>query len=196
MIQSRLPRTGLLIVLSAPSGAGKTTVVTRLLRSDRKIKRSISATTRASRAGERRGRDYLFLRADRFRRLIRKRAFLEWACVFGRYYGTPKAPVLRWRKQGFDVILVIDVQGARKVMAGGKVLSIFMKPPSVAELRRRLLRRKSDSAAEQRKRLRSAQAELAQAGRYDHVVVNRSVAHTVQALKRIIRTARKRAAQI
>jgi len=181
---------GLLIILSAPSGTGKTTVVGKLLAKDRKLRRSISATTRSRRKGEKHGRDYLFLSQYEFRRRLRKRAFLESARVLDNFYGTLKEPVERIRSQGRDVVLVIDVQGARKVLRKNKALSIFLKPPSLKELARRLGNRNTDSMEEQKRRLVLAKRELVFAKFYDSVVVNRDIGQTVFEIKRLIDKAR------
>ncbi len=181
---------GLLIILSAPSGTGKTTVVGKLLAKDRKLRRSISATTRSRRKGEKHGRDYLFLSQYEFRRRLRKRAFLESARVLDNFYGTLKEPVERIRSQGRDVVLVIDVQGARKVLRKNKALSIFLKRPSLKELARRLGNRNTDSMEEQKRRLVLAKRELVFAKFYDSVVVNRDIGQTVFEIKRLIDKAR------
>ncbi len=181
---------GLLVILSAPSGTGKTTVVGKLLAKDRKLWRSVSATTRLRRKGEKHGRDYLFLSRSDFRRRIRRRAFLEWARVLDNFYGTLKEPVERIRSQGRDVVLVIDVQGARKVLRKNKALSIFLKPPSLKELARRLGHRNTDSMEEQKRRLVLAKREFVFAKFYDSVVVNRDIGQTVFEIKRLIDKAR------
>lgn len=186
----RKSRRGLLFVLSAPSGTGKTTVVKKLLSKEQRLWRSVSATTRARRQGEKHGRDYLFLSKPVFARWIRSRNFLEWARVFNNYYGTPKKPVERFRRQGRDVMLVIDIKGAQKVMQKTDAFSIFLKPPSLSELARRLGGRNTDSPEEQRKRLAIARKEMAVAGSYDAVIVNRDVDQTVLKLRKWIEKVR------
>ncbi|MBI4431252.1 MAG: guanylate kinase [Candidatus Omnitrophica bacterium] len=186
----RKARGGLLIVLSAPSGAGKTTVVNKWLQKDRRLWRSVSATTRPRRNGERNGRDYFFLSKSQFVRKIKTGQFLEWARVFGSYYGTPRGPVRRRRLKGYDVVLVIDVKGAFKVMREQKVFSIFLMPPSLKELARRLGGRNTDSSNEQRKRLSLAKKEMTYARHYDAVVVNRKLGWTVSEIMDLVKKAR------
>lgn len=189
--RERSRKKGLLIVLSAPSGAGKTTIAERLVKEDARLWRSVSATTRRPRTGEKAGQDYLFLSPRTFRSWIRRGAFLEWARVLGRYYGTPKRTVDEKQREGRDVILVIDVKGAKKVMRRRRVRSIFLKPPSMAELARRLRGRRTDSIEEQQSRLALARSEMTQAKYYDAVVVNRDVGRTLEAIKKHIERARK-----
>lgn len=190
--ESKFPnrKKGLLIILSAPSGTGKTTVAGKLLAEDRRLWRSVSATTRARRKGEKHGRDYLFLSRSEFERHIRGRAFLEWARVLDHFYGTLREPVNRMRNKGRDVVLVIDVQGAQKVLCRYRAVSIFLKPPSLKELAKRLGNRNTDSTEEQKKRLVLAKKELAFSKFYDSVVVNRDINQTVFEIKRFINKAR------
>jgi len=184
---------GLLIVLSAPSGGGKTTICRTLLRHDPRLVRSRSATTRLPRPGERRGRDYLYLDGAAFQERIRRRLFLEWAVVHGHRYGTPKAEVMRQRSAGRDVILVIDVQGglAVKRQAPEAVL-IFVRPPSLRVLAERLRGRGTDSQKTIRQRLRHARGELALASQYDYVVVNQRLPVAVKQIQAIITAERLR----
>ena len=186
----RKSRKGLLLVLSAPSGTGKTTVVKKLLAKEQRLWRSVSATTRARRLGEKHGRDYLFLAKPVFTRWIKKRSFLEWARVFNNYYGTPKQPVEQFRRQGRDVVLVIDIKGAQKVMRKTDALSIFLKPPSLKELAKRLGKRNTDPLEEQKRRLALARKEISFAKFYDTVIVNRNVDRTVLKLRKLINKAR------
>ena len=150
-------RRGLLIVISSPSGGGKTTVAGKLLRRDRNIVRSVSCTTRKPRKGEKNGRDYFFVTPARFKSMISKKAFLEWALVHKNYYGTPRVWVERKRKEGKDVLFVIDVQGGKAVkrQESGALL-VFLKPPSFSVLRKRLLGRGSDDPASLKVRLENA----------------------------------------
>ena len=148
----------------------------------------MSVTTRSPRPGERAGREYRFVSRAAFDRLRRTRQLLEWANVHGEWYGTPKAPVLSTLHAGRSVVLNIDVQGARNVrrLLKRKAVLIFLKPPSVAQLRRRLQRRSTDSPDAIRRRLAVARRELACAAWYDHVVVNRQMDTAVARVRRII----------
>lgn len=190
---------GLLIVLSAPSGAGKTTICDALLQTDSRLRRSVSATTREPRKGEKNRRDYFFLEEREFDRLIRGRGFLEWAQVHGHRYGTPNAEVECQRRAGRDVMLVIDVQGGLEVKRRhpGAVL-IFVRPPSFKTLAERLQGRGTDAPAVIRERLRNARREISQARRYDYIVENKKLADAVDQVRAIItaerlRTSRKKA---
>ena len=181
-------RRGRVVVLSGPSGGGKTTVVGQVRRVLPGLARSVSVTTRPWRAGERRGRDYRFVSPSAFQRMRRAGTLLEWARVHGAWYGTPKRPVLRAMAGGRDVVLSIDVQGARQVRRalGKRALLIFLLPPSMALLRQRLMRRRTDSPAAIRRRLAAARRELACAAWYDYRVVNDRLAHAVRDVAAII----------
>jgi guanylate kinase len=184
---------GRLLVLSAPSGGGKTTICERLLRRDRKLSRSISATTRPRRGQERNGREYYFLDEAGFRRQLRAGRFLEWAKVHGYSYGTLQSEVARRCRAGRDVILVIDVQGglAVKKKHPGAVL-IFVNPPSFRVRAERLRRRGTDSQQTIRQRLRNARREMNQADAYDYVVVNHTLSRAVNQIEAIITAERLR----
>ena len=186
-------KTGRVFVISSPSGGGKTTVVERLHRRMPRLARSISVTTRSPRLGEREGRDYRFISPATFRRMRRHRELLEWARVHGACYGTPKAPVLRALADGRDVILSIDVQGARQVrrMLRRQAVLVFLMPPSLEALRRRLMRRRTEPAAAIRRRLAIARREMACAAWYDAVVVNDRLEQAVREMRAIL-TARMR----
>ena len=184
------PAPGRVFVISSPSGGGKTTVVERLRRRMPRLWRSISVTTRRPRPGERAGRDYRFMTPAQFQRMIRSKQLLEWANVHGAYYGTPKQPVLEAVARGRDVILSIDVQGARKVrrLLGPQAVLIFLLPPSMDHLRRRLRQRNTDALAAIHRRLAVAKREIACAAWYDHRVVNDELNRTVARVRSIIRT--------
>ena len=176
-------------VISSPSGGGKTTVVDRLCRRVGRLRRSVSVTTRTPRPGERRGRDYQFVPAAHFHRLRRSGQLLEWARVHGACYGTPKRPVLEALRRGRDVILNIDVQGARQIRRalGARAVLIFLKPPSLADLRRRLFRRSTDTPVAIHRRLAAARRELASAAWYDHTIVNDRLHEAVAKLETLVR---------
>jgi len=180
---------GRLFVVSGPSGGGKTTVVGRLLARMPRLQRSVSVTTRPPRGGERQGAHYRFVSPKMFDSL-RRRGFLEWARVHGASYGTPRAPVERALSRGRDVVLSIDVQGARQIRRalGRHAVLVFLKPPSMRELKARLIRRRTESPAAIRRRLAAAKREMACARWYDHTIVNRRVADAVKELKAIIET--------
>ncbi len=167
---------GRIIILSGPSGAGKTTLHDRLLRDPRfkgHLVRSVSATTRAPRGGERHGRDYFFLTRKMFEHKIRTGQFLEWMKVFDNYYGTPLKNVRAMQKRGRHVLLCIDVKGAGVVKQEvPDALMVFVKTPTLEVLRRRLVARGTDSPQSIALRLKTAGAELKKAPAYDHVIVN------------------------
>jgi guanylate kinase len=185
-------RQGMMIVLSSPSGGGKTVVSQRLLRGDKNIVRSVSCTTRPRRPGERSGRDYVFLSPARFKRLASRKGFLEWARVHGHDYGTPRRWVEGQLKKGKDVLLVIDVQGGKSVRRRAEnTLLIFIVPPCFSVLRRRLLGRNSDDAAAIQLRLKNARWEMKQGRDYDYRVVNDKLDRTVSEVAGIIRRERE-----
>ncbi len=166
-------RTGRLIVLSAPSGAGKTSLVRALLERDPNLRVSISYTTRPPRSGEVHGEDYFFVSRPRFEAMIAADAFLEHARVFDNYYGTSAEQVRSLTAAGQDVLLEIDWQGAQQVRASmPECLSIFILPPSLAELERRLRGRSTDEESVIRRRLRDARDDMGHWQEFDYVVVN------------------------
>lgn len=179
---------GRLFVVAAPSGAGKTSLVNALLERMPALRLSISHTTRRMRATEQHGREYWFVPAEEFRALIERGAFLEHAQVFDNYYGTAREPVERELAAGRDVILEIDWQGARQVRrAMPECRSIFILPPSRAELEKRLRARGTDSDAVIARRLRDAVEDMSHYREFDHVVVNDDFASALDALERIVR---------
>lgn len=179
-----------LIVVSGPSGVGKTTVVDRVLAgSSLPLRRAVTATTRAPRAGEVPDRDYHFWGEGEFRTAIDDGRMLEWAVVFNRdFYGTPRSEVDPHRARGVGVVLVIDVQGAARVRElCPECLSVFIDPPSFEELEARLRGRKDMSEDRVRRRLETAREELAEAPKFHHRIVNRDLAEAVIALEHLIR---------
>jgi len=182
---------GHLFVLSAPSGVGKSTVVRTLLDRDSRLRFSVSCTTRAPRPGEVDGVDYHFLSRDDFVDGIRAGRFLEWAHVYGHYYGTDRRHVEAWLAEGFDVLLEIDVQGARKVRASGlAATTIFILPPTLSALEERLRRRGTETEEVIRRRLDAAEAEIREAPWYDYLVVNDVLEEAVMDVSAIIRACR------
>jgi guanylate kinase len=187
------PRRGRLFVVSAPSGTGKTTVVERLVQVVPDLVMSRSYTSRAIREGERDGVDYNFITRARFEQLIAGNAFLEWANVFGNLYGTCAADTECELAAGRDLVLVIDVQGARKVRSRGlETVSIFVLPPSFETLARRLRGRSKDSEEAIRRRLATARAEIDAVVGYDYVVVNDELEACVERIRAIVLAERAR----
>ncbi len=179
--------TGQLFVISAPSGAGKTSLVRELIRSVDGIGLSISHTTRPQRPGEQDGRDYHFVSQDTFRDLIAADAFLEHAQVFDNFYGTSKDEVSRRLNTGEDVILEIDWQGARQIRAAWKqTLSIFILPPSLEALRERLTLRGQDDEEVIARRMLAARQEMAHYDEYDFVIINDVFAEALDELRAIV----------
>jgi guanylate kinase len=178
---------GLLFIVSAPSGAGKTTLVERLVERLPNLKMSRSYTSRPARDGEIDGVDYNFISRARFEVMIAAGDFLEWADVFGNLYGTSANDTDVLLDEGVDVVLVIDVQGARKVRARGlETTTVFVMPPSFNELEHRLRGRSKDSEAAIQRRLEVARAEVAAFADYDYVVVNDEVTTAVDRLRSIV----------
>lgn len=182
-----------LLVLSSPSGGGKTTACKRLLRRLPWLKRAVTATTRAPRPGEKDGRDYHFLSPAEFARRVRAGGFFEHARVHGQRYGTPRREVEAALKRGQSLVLVLDVQGGAAVKRRRPdALLAFLVPPSLAELRRRLAGRGTDSPAAMRRRLREAAGECRAGLAYDYLIVNRDLGEAVEALAQLCRAARHR----
>ncbi len=177
MQTSALKRRGLLFILSSPSGAGKTTLSRMLLKSDRHIDMSVSATTRAPRPGEEDGVHYSFVTDATFDRMIEEDDFYEWAEVFGNRYGTPKGAIREALKEGRDFLFDIDWQGTQQLYQkdAQDVVSVFILPPSLDELRRRLEARAQDSAEVIDGRMERAREEISHWAEYDYVVINDDV---------------------
>lgn len=174
MTTSTPGRRGLLLVMSSPSGAGKTSLSRRLVADHQDLNLSISATTRGPRPGEKDGREYHFIDRPAFDAMIKHDDFLEWAEVHDHRYGSPKAPILGALAQGRDVLFDIDWQGCRQIDAQAKadVVKVFILPPSLPDLRRRLHSRAQDSDAVIERRLERAKGEIAHYDEYDYVIIN------------------------
>jgi guanylate kinase len=174
---NKLERRGLLFVLSSPSGAGKSTLSRMLLAADREVTLSVSCTTRAPRPGEVDGKDYIFVDEPAFKAMAKNGKFLEWAHVFGHRYGTPKEPVEQALANGRDVLFDIDWQGAQQLYqeAGPDVVRVFILPPSLEELDRRLHSRAQDSEEVIADRMSRAKSEIGHWDGYDYVLVNSDV---------------------
>ena len=186
-------RRGLLFIVSAPSGTGKTTLVERLVEQTPDLRMSRSYTSRPARAGEADGVDYNFVTRDRFEAMAGAGEFLEWAPLYGNLYGTRLADTEQALAGGCDVVLVIDVQGARQVRASGlKTITVFVMPPSLDVLEQRLRGRSKDSEAEIQRRLQVARDEVSAFSEYDYVVVNDEVTAAVDRLRSIVIAERAR----
>ncbi|HVZ90456.1 MAG TPA: guanylate kinase [Rhizomicrobium sp.] len=193
-----IKRRGLMLVLSSPSGAGKTTLSRMLLASDANITLSVSATTRPKRPNEKEGRDYFFVTPAEFERWVMKDAFLEHAVVFDHRYGTPKGPVEDALVSGRDVLFDIDWQGAQqlKERAREDLVSVFVLPPSHAELERRLKERAQDAEEIVARRMAKAADEISHWPEYDYVIVNRDVERALSQIKAILDAERARRSRL
>lgn len=187
-------RRGLMLVLSSPSGAGKTSIARRLLDEDDNIEMSISVTTRKRRPGEVEGRDYYFVDKDSFHIMINNRDFLEYAKVFSNYYGTPKAPVMDALAMGCDVLFDIDWQGTQQVADAKRedLVSVFILPPSTRDLEKRLKSRAQDSAEVVAARMAEASDEISHYREYDYIIVNHEIDQAVASVKAILAAERLR----
>ena len=178
---------GLLLVISAPSGGGKGTILKELFAQDENLRLSVSATTRNPRPGEEHGKQYYFLSREEFETLIRDGKMLEHAEYCGKYYGTPSSQIMDWIDEGRDVVLEIEVQGARQIKEKRPdCVSIFVLPPSLEELEKRLRYRNTEDEETIQKRLAVARQEMETARDYDYVIVNDTIEHTVEQINKII----------
>jgi guanylate kinase len=187
-------RRGLMLVLSSPSGAGKTTISRKLLERDGNLSMSISVTTRPRRPGEVDGNDYHFIDAAEFDRLVGAGALLEHAKVFGNYYGTPRTAVEAALAEGRDVLFDIDWQGTQQLAEKARedLVSVFILPPSTRELERRLKSRAQDSAAEVTRRMAKAADEMSHWAEYDYIIVNHDIDSSTRRVQAILQAERLR----
>jgi guanylate kinase len=193
-MESGIARRGLMLVLSSPSGAGKTTLARRLLEQEPGLQLSISHTTRARRKGEQDGADYHFVDRDSFTQMRDRGEFLEWAVVFDNFYGTPREPVEQALKGGRDVLFDVDWQGAASLREKAKddVVTVFILPPTAADLEQRLNVRAQDPPETVRRRMLGASNEIQHWREYDYVVINYDVERSVAALRAILAAERLR----
>ena len=191
---SPITRRGIMLVLSSPSGAGKTSICNRLLQQETELKLSVSATTRQRRPGEVEGKDYHFLSTIEFETRINKSEFLEYAKVFGHYYGTPSNLVESSLSSGVDVLFDIDWQGAQqmKAKAGQDLVSVFILPPSIKELEKRLFRRAQDTSDVVAQRMSKSAGEISHYPEYDYVIINCDLDKSVQQVQSILNAERSR----
>lgn len=189
-----IKRRGLMLVLSSPSGAGKTTISRAILSSDDNVSMSVSCTTRKKRPGEVAGVDYHFVEEEEFNLMINRGQFLEYARVFGNLYGTPREPVDMTLRAGGDVLFDIDWQGTQQLAekARDDLVSIFILPPSSIELERRLISRAQDDAAVIKTRMSKAADEMSHWAEYDYVIVNHDIAESVNKVRAILESERLR----
>jgi guanylate kinase len=199
MLNENVARRGLMFVLSSPSGAGKSTLARKLIEEDANMALSVSATTRPRRASEIDGREYKFMTREQFEEMADRGDFLEHAMVFGNHYGTPRAPVEAMLIQGRDVLFDVDWQGARALRAAAPedVVGIFILPPSMSELERRLRARNEDSEDVIAKRMARSLDEIGHWEEYDYVLVNTRIEETLSQIKQILAAERlKRTRQL
>ena len=194
MSQNGVSRRGLMLVLSSPSGAGKTSIARRLLELDEAITMSVSVTTRKKRPGEVAGRDYHFIDRTEFDLMVNRRELLEHAKVFDNYYGTPKKPVEEQLAKGRDVLFDIDWQGTQQLRDAARedLVSVFILPPSTGELERRLRSRAQDTPAIVAKRMSKASDEMSHWPEYDYIVVNHDFEQSVAQVHSILTAERMR----
>jgi guanylate kinase len=192
--RKKIARRGLMLVLSSPSGAGKTTLSRMLLKADRGVVLSVSVTTRPKRHGEIDGRDYHFIEGSRFEAMKKRGDLLEWAIVFGHKYGTPRRPVDKALRVGRDVLFDIDWQGTQQLSekARSDLVSVFILPPTVKELERRLRRRAQDSSDIIGSRMAKAAGEMSHWAEYDYVIVNSDIDEAFAELRAILAAERRK----
>jgi guanylate kinase len=186
--QHAIARRGLMLVLSSPSGAGKTTLSRKLLEADPGVELSVSVTTRKQRPGEIDGRDYHFIDAPRFEAMVKQGELLEWARVFGHHYGTPRSPVDAALANGHDVLFDIDWQGTQQLRdkAAPDLVSIFVLPPSMSDLEQRLRRRAQDPDDVIRARMATAAGEMSHWAEYNYIVINTDIDRTFNEVQTIL----------
>jgi guanylate kinase len=189
-----IARRGLMLVLSSPSGAGKTTLSRMLLKADRAVELSVSVTTRPRRRREVDGRDYHFIDRGRFEAMVKAQGLLEWAEVFGYWYGTPRRPVERALRSGRDVLFDIDWQGTQQLREKARhdLVSVFILPPTVTELERRLKQRAQDSRAVIGSRMSKAAGEMSHWPEYEYVIVNRDIDEAFAEVRAILAAERRK----
>ena len=187
-------RKGIMLVLSSPSGAGKTTIANRLLALEKNVVPSVSVTTRPPRPGEIDGKDYIFIDASQFSQMIKNEGLLEYAEVFGHSYGTPKEQVSDSIRDGRDIIFDIDWQGTQQLaqIARNDLVSIFILPPSTTELEKRLRGRAQDAEKIVQRRMSQASTEMSHWAEYDYVIVNHDLEASVEAVRAILTAERLR----
>jgi guanylate kinase len=186
-MQKKMKKEGLLFVVSGASGTGKTTLCRAMLKIFPHLHFSVSYTTRPQRAGDVNGRDYHFVSAEEFQKMIEEGEFAEWAEIYGQRYGTSKMILEKVREEGRDVILCVDGQGARQLRDKNlRGIFIFILPPSWAELKQRLAKRQTEEKAALEERLRKARAEMAEARWYDYIIINEELEKAQEQLKAVI----------
>jgi guanylate kinase len=189
-LNNEMFKRGHLFIISGPSGAGKSTILSRILDKRPQLRYSISYTTRSPRGDEQDGIDYHFISEVAFRKKIDAGELAEWAGVHGHLYGTSANYIEESLARGHDLLLDIDVEGAKKLFSEyPEAISVFLRPPSMKELEKRLVKRHTDSPATVKRRLKNAEAEMAQAHHYDHIIINDNLAETVSGLEAIIQEA-------
>lgn len=190
----KIKQRGLMLVLSSPSGAGKSTISKALLDSENKMIMSVSATTREPRPGEVDGVDYFFVDKAEFDRMVSDKEMLEHAEVFGNFYGTPRLPVDNALRKGWDVLFDVDWQGARKISnsAGKDMVGVFILPPSHEELERRLYDRAQDSDDVVKKRMAEAAGEMEHWAEYDYIIINDDLDESIAQVRAILKAERQR----
>ncbi len=189
-----ITRQGLMLVLSSPSGAGKTSIARALLTRDPEITMSVSVTTRQRRSGETEGKDYYFVDEQKFKTDVNKGLFLEYASVFGHHYGTHLAPVQKLLSSGRDVLFDIDWQGTQQIKAKARddLVSIFVLPPSTAELEKRLITRAQDSVEVVADRMARAADEMSHYPEYNYIIINHDLDQSVNSVHTILKAERLR----